>query len=77
MSQQDASRRPEMDTVKNSGRRKLMAALGIGGALAAARWSKPLVDSIVLPAHAQASPAPTPTPGPTPAPTPSATPGTH
>jgi len=58
--------------VRNKDRRKLIAALGVGGVLAATRWSKPLVESVVVPAHAQASA--TPTPSPTPSPTPPGTP---
>jgi hypothetical protein len=45
------------------GRRRLIRALGIGSAgLAASRWSKPLIDSVVVPLHAQATP-PTVSPG--------------
>ena len=43
-------------------RRVLQAALGAGalGALALpARWIRPVVDTIVVPAHAQSSPIPT------------------
>ena len=43
-------------------RRLLQAALGAGalGALALPeRWIRPVVDSIVVPAHAQSSPVPT------------------
>lgn len=45
------------------GRRALLKALGFGsGALLALKWSTPIVDSVVIPAHAQASPSPPPPP---------------
>jgi hypothetical protein len=61
------------------GRRRLLQALGLagGGAVAAllpTRWTRPLVEVVVLPAHAQTSPGLTPTPTPSPTATPSATP---
>ena len=39
------------------GRRKLIAALGATG-IAASQWSKPIVDAVVVPLYAQASPPP-------------------
>ena len=39
-------------------RRKLLAIIGVGGVAAVAipsRWSKPIIDSVILPAHAQTS----------------------
>lgn len=46
---------------KSSGRRRLLSALTLGGGALAAkslpeRWTQPVVDSVVLPAHAQSSP---------------------
>ena len=39
------------------GRRRLIRALGVGGTgVVISRWVKPVVDSVVLPLHAQASP---------------------
>ena len=40
-------------------RRKLLGAIAVGGAaynLVPTKWSKPIVDSVMLPAHAQLSP---------------------
>lgn len=56
-----------------SARRRLVAGIGLGSAagvagMLPARWTKPVVDSILLPAHAQATqpgPDPQPDPGPT------------
>ncbi|MEM7358798.1 MAG: hypothetical protein AAF431_06865 [Pseudomonadota bacterium] len=42
----------------NPERRKLIGLLGIGGAAAVAapaKWSKPVIDAVLLPAHAQTS----------------------
>lgn len=45
------------DAADHPGRRKLIRALGVGGSgLLVARWSKPIVDSVVLPLHAQSTP---------------------
>lgn len=56
--------------VRRSARRRVLAAIAVGGGTAAgmlpARWSKPLVESVMLPAHAQASAAPQPDPPPPP-----------
>jgi hypothetical protein len=43
---------------KDGGRRKTLKKIGIGGAILAALtpWTKPVVTSVVLPAHATASP---------------------
>lgn len=46
-------------SVKSKNRRKLLGAIAAGGAVAnllPSKWSKPVVDSILLPAHAQMSP---------------------
>ena len=45
-------------------RRKLLLGVGITGAVAV--WYKPVIDAIVLPAHADMSPDPDPEPEPTP-----------
>ncbi len=50
----------------NSSRRKVLKALATGGTVAGAlaltgKWSKPVVDTVILPAHAQATNATTPT----------------
>lgn len=38
------------------GRRRLLAILGLGGAALATRWPKPVIESVVVPLHAQSSP---------------------
>jgi hypothetical protein len=48
------------DDKKNVSRRRALQILGLGGAVAATialpgRWTRPIVESIVVPAHAQAS----------------------
>jgi hypothetical protein len=45
-------------------RRRAMKVLGVGGVVAAtlmlpSKWTKPVVESIIVPAHAQASAPPT------------------
>ena len=61
----------------NTRRRALQ---GITGAAAVVVWHKPIINSIVLPSHAETSPIPSPTPptspdpGPAPAPTPAPVP---
>ena len=65
------------------GRRKALQKLLVGGGIVGAstqlpdKWTKPLVDSVLVPAHAQTSVTPQPTPNPTPQPTavPQPTPG--
>jgi hypothetical protein len=51
---------------KRFGRRKLVAALGIGAgaALVPKAWIKPVADVVVVPLNAQASPPPPPPPPP-------------
>lgn len=51
-------------------RRRAIKVLGAGGVVAAtlmlpSKWTKPVVESIIVPAHAQASAPPTTIPGPT------------
>ena len=49
----DASKQPNKAT-----RRKLLISIGAGGAFAntlPAHWTRPIVDSVLLPAHAQTS----------------------
>lgn len=51
----------------NSSRRKALKKMAAGGAVAgllavSGRWSKPVVDSIILPAHAQATNVNVPSP---------------
>jgi hypothetical protein len=69
----------------NTTRRRVLKILMGGGVTVAilipSKWIKPIVESIVLPAHAQASPAktplrgsPAPAPGPAPAPAPAPAP---
>ncbi len=51
------------------GRRKLIAALGLGAggaALLPRSWKKPIADMVEVPLHAQASPPPSPPQGPPP-----------
>lgn len=38
------------------GRRRLLTILGFGTAALATRWSRPLIESVVVPLHAQSSP---------------------
>ena len=42
------------------GRRRLIKALGISGGAAflGTKWSKPIIDKVVVPLHAQATPPP-------------------
>ncbi len=59
---------------KESGRRKLLKAGGVVASSYAVpeKWKKPVVDTVLLPSHAQTTATPAPTPGsvaPTPAPT--------
>ncbi len=44
----------ETSSTRDDGRRKLVksAALGVGG-ISLAHWSRPVVESVVLPVHAQ------------------------
>ena len=46
---------------REMGRRKLIRALGATG-IAVSQWSKPVVDSVIVPLYAQASPPPPPPP---------------
>lgn len=51
------------------GRRKLIAALGLGAGAAALlpkSWKKPIADMVEVPLYAQGSPPPGPPPGPPP-----------
>ena len=45
----------------NEGRRKLTKILG---AVSVGVWTKPVIDSVTIPTHAQASPSPPPPPCP-------------
>ncbi len=56
--QQQSQNRANPELQPQSGRRKLLTCLGIGGLVAATvptQWSRPLVDSVLLPAHAVTS----------------------
>tara|TARA_R100000687_G_scaffold83698_1_gene89125 strand:- start:16094 stop:16537 length:444 start_codon:yes stop_codon:yes gene_type:complete len=61
----------------DTGKRRLLKALGVGvvgvgiqtGAIPAS-WVKPVIDSVVMSAHAQVTPSPTPFPTPSPSPLP-------
>ncbi len=48
---------------KNVSRRQVMTTVAIGGVATAvmlpSKWTKPIVDSVITPAHAQSSPPPT------------------
>lgn len=84
----DESDAKDAELEKEQGRRKVLkGGVVVGGAAVAAalsmpkKWTRPLVEAVVVPAHAQTSPgAPTPQPtgaptsAPTSAPTPSPTP---
>jgi hypothetical protein len=88
-SKRDKSEAKAAEPEKEQGRRDVLkGGVVVGSAAVAAaltlpkKWTRPLVDAVVVPAHAQTSPgAPTPAPTsaptrrPTPAPTPSPTPG--
>jgi len=85
MSDDSDSKRDKTDTKdaeveKDQGRRGLLkGGVVVGGAAVAAalspkKWTRPLVEAVIVPAHAATSPlAPTPSPTPlvTPSPTPS------
>ena len=91
MSSDGDSKRDKSDSkvVKGEDRRNVLkGGVVVGGAAVAAaltlpkKWTRPLVDAVIVPAHAQTSPgAPTPAPTnrptrrPTPKPTPCPTPG--
>lgn len=80
MSQTHEEKRHEQSQGTGEGRRKALKRLILGGGVLASmpdRWTKPVVESVLLPAHAQASPIqpPQPTPTPTRQPTPGGTPG--
>jgi hypothetical protein len=91
MSSDEESKRDKRDSkdVEVEDRRNVLkGGIVVGGAAVAAaltlpkKWTRPLVEAVVVPAHAQTSPgAPTPSPTsaptrpPTPSPTPSPTPG--
>ena len=71
------------DNNKDISRRRALKVLGLGGVVAATialpgKWTRPIVESIVVPAHAAASPVATTTtlqaPGPAPAPGPGPSP---
>ena len=59
------------DKKSSESRRKLLKSIAAGGGAIVAgkslpeNWKKPVVDSVLLPAHAQTSPAPTTTAAPT------------
>lgn len=75
----------DADGAKKQARRDVLkGGVVVGGAAVAAalsmpkKWTRPLVEAVIVPAHAQTSPgAPTPAPtsAPTASPTPSPTPG--
>ena len=69
MNQKDQSspETPSPDRGTKVGRRKLVKALGAGASgVVVSQWSKPIVDSVIVPLHAQASPPPPPPPPPPP-----------
>ena len=79
MSSNEESKRDKRDSkdVEVEDRRNVLkGGVVVGGAAVAAaltlpkKWTRPLVEAVVVPAHAQTSPG-----APTPAPTPSPTPG--
>ncbi len=61
MTEADANKKPTTTTPVTQGRRRLVRALTTGSVAASAlpllpaTWTKPLVDAVVLPAHAQLS----------------------
>lgn len=62
---------PSSDALELERRRKTMRRILAGGGLIAGsqalpeKWAKPVIDSVILPAHAAASPGVTTTTGPT------------
>src|SRR5438132_5115055 len=88
-SKREKSNEKGADLDKKQGRRDVLkGGVVVGGAAVAAalslpkKWTRPVVEAVVVPAHAQTSPgSPTPSPTsaptrpPTPSPTPSPTPG--
>ena len=63
------------DKKSDESRRKLLKSIAAGGGAIVAgkslpeNWKRPVVDSVMLPAHAETSPTPTEPPTPTPTPT--------
>ena len=59
-------------TMESVSRRRLLKQIGVAGAVTGAaamlpaKWAKPVVDKVLVPAHAQTSPTTTPTPTTTP-----------
>ena len=52
---------PSNDSGTKVGRRRLVKALGAGASgVIVSQWSKPIVDSVIVPLHAQAPPPPPP-----------------
>lgn len=66
MNQRSGPVRPQCNAISAQHRRTqrtkrrtlIVAALGVGALAAPTRWSKPIVDTVLLPAHAQLSTAP-------------------
>ena len=74
-SKRDKSNEKGADPNKEQGRREVLkGGVVVGGAAVAAalslpkKWTRPLVEAVIVPAHAQTSPG-APTPGPTSQPT--------
>ena len=75
MASDEKAERDKSESKDAEGRRKVLkGGVVVGGAAVAAaltlpkKWTRPVVEAVVVPAHAQTSP-PAPTPAPTPSPT--------
>jgi len=75
----EAESNQESETRLVSSRRKALKKIAVGGTIAAGasalppRWTKPIIDKVFVPAHAQTSPPPATTAAPTPTQAPATT----
>ena len=55
----------DQDEKKRKARRRLLTAAGIAGSGSLMEWHRPVIESVMAPAHADVSATPRPTPQPT------------